>query len=152
MKLIHSVKHMNFWIKWKHDWIDADGHYWYQCIDVYRKYVQDVFDYKYIPVDYAKNISSKQLIPDKRKELKVGVDDFQRWDIITFDFWEMGHVGIVHRIVQDGFYYIDQNGLWWAWIKLSDWTYPKIKGNGVELRRHKYSQWKLLKAFRWHGL
>lgn len=154
LRYIISAKVLWFWLKYWHDFIDADWHYWYQCVDLIRRYVEEMFWYKRIPVDYAVNISYKNLTADKWEELKVGVDDLNRGDIVTVRKNKkdnIGHVFIVWSQTTDGIHYIDQNWIWGAGNKLPNGQYPQIKGNGVEKRFMKWGDWQLVRAFRYKG-
>lgn len=149
MWLAISIRYIRFKYKYLHKFIDADGAYGYQCVDLIRRYVQEAFDYKWIPVDYAKNISSKNLTPDKRRELRVWIDDFKTGDIVTFGGGLMWHVGIIHTTNPNGFIYLDQNGRWGALNKDKNGNYVKLKGNGVELRWFNRGDKPILKCFRY---
>lgn len=149
MWLALTIRYLRFKYKYLHKFIDADGAYGYQCVDLIRRYVQEAFDYKWIPVDYAKNISSKNLTADKRRELRVWIDDFKTGDIVTFGGGSMGHVGIINSLTLWGFKYLDQNGKGWAGSKDRNGKYVKIKWNGVEVRDYKRGGRPILRCFRY---
>lgn len=141
-----------FWLKYKFNFIDADHRYWNQCVDLIRQYCKEVLNYTMPPLDKARNLTQKQLTQNKFKEVIVWKEKLRKWDIVSVDlipqnkYW---HIFIIYRQTKDWYYYIDQNGIGWAGNQKKDWTYPKIKGNGVEKRFAKWGRFKILKVFRY---
>jgi len=147
-----TAKFLRFWLKYKFNFIDADGYYWYQCVDLIRAYCKQAFWYVMPSLDKARNLSNKHLRPDKRKEIKVWEEKLRMWDIMSVDlipqnkYW---HIFIVYKETDKGFYYVDQNWIGWAGKQNPDWIYPKIKWNWIERRFASWSKFKILKAFRY---
>lgn len=140
-----------FFYKYRKWFIDADGRYGYQCVDFIRQYCKEVFNYNMPSMASAKLASSKHFPRPLRREIRIGVEDLRMGDIITFAPTtnnKHGHIGVVFRNTKDGIQFYDQNGIWGAGSQING-TYPKIKGNGVEVRIMKWWTRKLLRAFRY---
>jgi hypothetical protein len=128
--------------------IDVDKSFWSQCWDLIKHYCIDCFWRNPPYVWVVRNATSKHFPPHLFKELRIGIDDFEQWDIVIVDlipknkFW---HIFIVHRQFKNKLRYVDQNGIWWAF---RNWKVNDISGNWVEMRSMKRWDFKILKAFR----
>jgi hypothetical protein len=143
------AKFLWFWWKYKFKFVDADWYYGSQCIDRIRQYCKEVYSYNMPSLDKARNLSSRQFPKDKRYEIEVWIDWFQMWDIVAVDLIpknEYWHIFIMYKQTKEWYWYIDQNGIWWAF---RNWKVNNIKWNGVEKRFAKRNTFKILRAFRY---
>lgn len=151
MNITQIMRIRRFFYRYRKWFIDADGRYGYQCVDLIRQYCKEVYGYKMPAMASAKDASAKHFTKPLRKEIQLWVEDLKMWDIITFAPTtknKYGHIGVVFRNTKDGIQFYDQNGIGWAGGQING-TYPKIKGNGVEVRIMKWWTRKLLRAFRY---
>ncbi len=151
MKLLVSAKLLSFLEKYKHQYIDADGHYWYQCVDLIRQYCKECFGYTMPSMAYAKDASEKHFKTPLWREVQLWKEDLEMGDIVSFKPTKnnkAGHIGIVYIVRASGIKYIDQNGKWWAGTKING-VYQKLPENGVEIRQMSRSRNRVLRAFRY---
>lgn len=129
-------------------YIDVDKAYWPQCWDLVKHYSIHCRDWTPPKVGVARNATAKHFPPSKFTELRIWYDDFQQGDIVVVDLIpknSAGHIFIVYRQYKYGLRYIDQNGKWGAWRNNKA---HKIHWNGVEMRKMKRWDFKILRAFR----
>ena len=119
--------------------IDADGSYGYQCMDLIRSYCKEVFWFTMWATPQARDVNNTHTLP-WRKKLIIWQDDLKRWDIITLDLWKYWHIGIVDKTDSTVIYILEQN---WSW----KWSGQKIKWN--EIRVKKYKRGKIINCFRY---
>ena len=151
-----TAKFLRFWWKYKFNiskpklnFIDADGKFGSQCVDLIRQYCKEVYWYNMPSLSKARLLSNKILTPNKRREVIVWEEELKMWDIMSVDLIpknEYWHILIVYKETKEGFHYIDQNGIWWAY---KDWKVNNKKWNGVEKRFAKRWKFKILKVFRY---
>jgi hypothetical protein len=113
------MTHQTFTNKWNGRYLDWDHAYGFQCVDVMRAYVKDVYDlgpYIAIPTrGYAKDIYKNfkdNLWFKKIPNTPTGVP--QKGDIIFWDFYPFvtgwaGHVGIIDSANVNNFIVFNQN-------------------------------------------
>lgn len=144
-----TAKFLWFWGKYKFKFVDADWYFGSQCVDIIRKYCKEVYNYTMPSLDKARHLSERILTKDKRREIALGEEILRMWDIVSVDlipknkFW---HIFIIYKQDADGYSYIDQNGIGWAY---TNWKVNNIKWNGVEKRYAKRNTFKILRAFRY---
>lgn len=138
---INHIRYLRFYRKnlWKY--VDMDGYYWFQCVDLIRHYCRSVHNYNMGRLPSAKDANLQTTFPGWM-ELRVWVDDFRRWDIIVT--WATPenrhwHIAIVHKQLKDGIEILEQNGSGRNSWKVSP---------GNEIRVRKIPRWNILKVFR----
>ena len=121
---------------WKY--IDADGKFGFQCMDLIRNYCKEVYWFNMWVTSQARDVNNTHTLPG-RKKLIIWTEDFKKWDIIILDLWKYWHIGIVDKIEKDWISILEQNGSW-------KWSWQKIPWN--EIRVKKYKRWKVINCFR----
>ncbi len=124
-------------VLWK--FIDADGAYWNQCVDLIRDYCKKARHYDMGRLPSAKDANDITTFPWLKK-LIVWTDDLMSWDIIVT--WptknnKHWHIAIVDTIWKDWPVILEQNGKGGG---------TKIKGNEVKTRKTR--RWNILNVFR----
>lgn len=120
--------------------IDADGYYWYQCVDLIRNYCREVYNYNMWRLPKAKDANLITTFPWwKWIEITDGIN-CKPWDIgITWGtiYW---HIFIIDKVYNEGYDILEQN---WSWKK----SWAKIPWNEIRIRKCKWGTF--IKWFRY---
>jgi len=129
--------------KRKHLWqfVDADGYYGYQCVDLIRHYCRECYNFNMGKLPSAKDANTKTTFP-WWYTVKVGQEELKKWDIIIL--WptpwnKHGHIAIIDKSDDTGVWIMEQNGSW-------KWSGQKIPWNEIRIRKIK--RWNILNVFR----
>jgi chaperonin cofactor prefoldin len=140
-----------FITKYKGKGIDWDGHYGFQCVDLYRQYVQEVLEFPQSPgVTGAKDIWDSYLPEyyDRISNTPEGVP--QAGDIMIWgsSYGKYGHVAVVSSATSSYFNAFSQNDPLGAlsgikkytnWTPVLGWLHPKGKENNEQALKDKIS-------------
>jgi hypothetical protein len=113
-------------------YIDFDGYYGYQCVDVFRQYCKDVLK---IPEHTGAVKSAKDLflkyneLPLEQKYFDRYIDDFEVGDVIVFNNGEHGHVAIILNEEKEKVQVLEQDGYKQDGVKIN--TYFKSQALGT---------------------
>jgi len=123
------------------DFVDADGYYGYQCVDLIRDYCKKAFNFTMGRLPSAKN-ADQSTFPWWTMYPWSEWVNMKKWDIgITWGtkYW---HIFIVDKVENDWYIILEQNGSGKA-------SWKKIPWNEIRLRMCK--RWKppLLRYFRY---
>ena len=125
--------------KWNGKGIDYDGHYGFQCVDLYRQYVQEVLQVPQSPgVTGAKDIWNSYLTEhyDRVSNSPDGIPEPGDIMIWGSDYGQYGHVAVITEANKDTFTCFSQNDPLGALCGLKKyskwglgWLHPKPKVN-----------------------
>jgi len=140
-----------FITKYKGKGIDFDGHYGFQCVDLYRQYVQEALGFPQSPgVTGAKDIWTSYLSEyyDRIPNTPDGVPE--KGDIMIWgsSYGQYGHVAIVTSATTSYFNCFSQNDpigslcvikKYTNWNPVLGWLHPKGKENNEQILKDKIS-------------
>lgn len=91
--------------------INYDRAFWYQCTDLWKQYMKELY-WKHIGKWWnANQIWHNTYKPFWKWRVRINhTNDLQQWDIIISLRWKYWHIAIVH----EWFTVLEQNGVWWA--------------------------------------
>lgn len=91
--------------------VDFDNAFGYQCVDLYRQYIKDVWGIdKTEPVVGAKHLWLNYEVNPLQKQCLLKVPRPEIGDIVIFDGKEFGHVAIVVGIFDKAILCFEQDG------------------------------------------
>jgi len=115
--------------------VDFDKWLWYQCIDLFKDYMDKVIGKRITKSWSAKQVRNNtyKLFDKNRMQIK-GTEDLMQWDIIVSSKWKYWHIGIVDRYVDWKIYVLEQN---WSWKNSWSWT----GDNAIRIQPYDTSFW-----------
>lgn len=139
------MNHQQFKDKRLGKWVDFDGAYGNQCVDLAKQYVKEVYGFVMWPVGSAKDCSLvKSFHNDKRWSVYLpdtGVSMKQGDVLISAPTKtnEHGHIGIVDSIDGKWYWLLEQNTAWGG---------TKTTANAIKVRKVLRGKPPILKFFR----
>lgn len=123
---------------WKR--VNYDRAYWYQCIDLYKDYMDKVYWIKLGRVWNANQVwYNRYRSFDKRRKRIWGTKDLQQWDIIISTRWRYWHIAVVHSF-DNRVQVLEQNGVWW-------WNW--LRWNAIRIKDYSKHFWRGVWRFVW---
>lgn len=142
-------KHDAYKKEWLGKFVDVDCYpksWVFQCVDLVKHYVNQVYWFRMWYVGSAKDCSMSSFNWDKRrKEYKPWKEDMKQWDVLisaptkTNKHW---HIWIFESSDSEWYVIIEQN--WWG-----KQSWAKIKWNEIRIRHIKRWNPSILKFFRY---
>ncbi len=138
------ITHAQFLTKWKGKFVDADGSFGNQCVDLPIQYCKEVYGFAMWPVGWsAKNASLIHTFRnDPRWKVYLPGQAAKQWDILVSAPTETnphGHIGIYDSEDKKGYNLLEQNTKWWG---------TKVPWNEIKVRHVSRGKPPILRFFR----
>jgi len=123
---------------WKR--INYDHAYWYQCVDLFKDYMDKVYWVKLGRSWNANQIRYNRYKPfDKRRQRIYWTADLKQWDIIISLYGRYWHIAVVNND------WIKVNVLEQNWV----WGWNWLRWNAIRLKQYSKRFWKWVYRFIW---